>query len=65
MSLRTEKEVNKEIHDKSLQIDYLDDFLKTIYKGSDVKNKVEKELITLRRELELLRWFIKDDNLPF
>ena len=47
------------------KIDYLSDFLQTCYKGSDVKPKVERELAILRKEEELLEWFLNVPTLPF
>lgn len=43
---------------------YCQDLLSTIYKGSDAKEKINRELTALKREEAILTWII-DDNLPF
>jgi len=53
------------IEDKKKQMVYLRDFLETVFKGSNAKQKAEYELRCLSRELDLLKWIINDDQLPF
>jgi len=65
IEFRELKTVINKRDEKEKQIDYLTDFLRTKYKGSDSIPKVEQELICLRREIDLMNWIIKDDNLPF
>lgn len=64
MALRTEIEIRKKQSDLNQKVTYLNDFLSSCYKGSDAKEKVEKELLSMRRELNLLSWIL-DDDLPF
>lgn len=62
--MRTREEIkNKEI-ECSTRIDYLLEFLLSCYKGSDAKQKAEKELMALKRERDIIRWVLNEE-LPF
>lgn len=55
--------------DKFKQIQYMNDFLSKTYKGSDSKQKVEKELVNLNTEYstfsKIIDFITNNDNLPF
>ena len=63
--MRTQEEISDKINELSKKREYLYDFLSVQYNGSDVKIKVEKELIFLEREINSLRWAGSFDDLPF
>jgi len=65
--LRPIEEVEKKLKELETKYYTMYEFLNTYcYKGSDSKQKIEKELHSVNREMEALRWVIKDDlSLPF
>ena len=64
MKIKTEQEVKDKRKRLETQYTYMEEFLSSCYKGSDAVPKVKKELIALRREIDIL-WWVLDDNLPF
>ena len=66
MELRKIEEIQERLTELGQKQSYLKDFLEDCYKGSDAREKVSRELASIRREIYALRWCVKDDeDLPF
>lgn len=59
-----QEQAQEKLNQLRKQYSYLNQFLSTLYKGSDTKEKIVRELIPLKREIEMLEWVLADD-LPF
>ncbi|MEA2037240.1 MAG: hypothetical protein U9O94_07030 [Nanoarchaeota archaeon] len=62
--LKTEVQIREKLKELETQEKYLREFMTTLYKGSDLKEKIEREMKPLQREINIVNWIL-DDNLPF
>lgn len=62
--VKTEAQIRERLTELEKQERYLREFMTTLYKGSDLKEKVEREMKPLQREINIVNWMLNDD-LPF
>lgn len=63
--MKTEEQIREVLKELETQEGYLREFIETLYKGSDLKETIERELKPLRREIRILHWVLDDPKLPF
>lgn len=60
--IKDNSEIFAKIKEKEQQRSWLYDFLSTLYKGNDVKQKVEAHLVVIDNEIKNLQWFLNITN---
>ncbi len=64
ITMKTEKEITEKLVELRAQKDYLNNFVGSFYKETDITQKAEHELTAFSREIAILEWVILDE-LPF
>lgn len=63
--MKTQEEIEKKIEEIQKKESYLQEYLSTIYKNNNPKERIKDELLFLSRERNALQWVIGSDGLPF
>ena len=63
--MRAQSQIENRLKELNQKIDYLSEFISVIYKGSDLKEKTERELISFKQQAKELHWVLNGDDLPF